>query len=165
MKIPVILNGDNTFIDANPETSIMSVLRKMGYSSVKCGCDSGICGSCSILFNDKPSAACKIPVGIAYNSDITTLEYFSQTEEYRTIMKGFELAQINLCGYCDAGKIFSTYEVLKFSKSPTREELADRFKQLAPCCTDLTTLINGVIWAWEIQHKGLDYVMKLQRGR
>lgn len=165
MKIPVVLNGNRIELQANPEDSLMSVLRKLGCNSVKCGCGQGLCGSCTILFNDLPSAACKIPAGIAINSDITTMEYFSQTEEYRAIMQGFELAQISLCGYCNSGKIFSVYQILKAQKCPERGELIAELKYLAPCCTDLNSLINGAIYAWDIVHNGYENVVKKLRNK
>ena len=165
MKITVTLNGNTTILEADPDTSLMTVLRKNGLNSVKCGCGEGLCGSCTVLFNDKPAATCKIPAGITSNAQIITLEYFKQTEEYQSIKQGFDLANISLCGYCDAGKIFSTYQILKMQKAPSHQQLVEQFKLLAPCCTDLNSLINGVILAWDIQHKGYEQVIKSFRKR
>jgi len=72
------------------------------------------------------------------------------------IMKGFELAGIKLCGLCDSGKIFSAYQLLKLSKIPSREEISEQVRSLAPCCTDMNTLINGIILAIEIRDKGVE---------
>jgi len=154
MNIPVFLNGDKTIIEAAPEESLMKVLRRMYFTSVKCGCSRGLCGSCTVLLNDKPVAACKIPVGIINNEDIETLDHFIETEEYTIIMQGFELAGIKLCGYCNAGKIFCAYQIIKMNKIPSRQEIVDQVKTLAPCCTDLSTLVNGIILATEIRDKG-----------
>lgn len=153
MKIPVTLNGTKTILDAHADESLMKVLHKNGCPSVKSGCSGGFCGACTILLDDKPAAACKIPAGIVRNSDIVTLDYFVKTEEYNTIMGGFQKAGIKLCGYCTAGKVFSAYQILKASKMPTRQEIADYVKALSPCCTDLDTLVNGIIYAIQISNK------------
>ena len=113
MKIPVTLNGNRIILDAHADESLMKVLHKNGCPSVKSGCSGGFCGACTILLDDKPAAACKIPAGIVRDSDIVTLDYFTKTEEYSTIMAGFQKAGIKLCGYCTAGKVFSTYQILK----------------------------------------------------
>lgn len=160
MNVTVILNGNKTVLEAPADDSLMYTLRKQGCSSVKCGCGQGSCGSCTVLFNDNPVAACKIPLGIVHNTDIVTLEYFENTEEYSIITKGFELAGIQLCGYCNAGKIFSAYHILKMNKIPTRDEIREQVQSLAPCCTDLNTLINGIIWAIDIRDHGLERVLK-----
>ena len=153
MKIPVTLNGTKTILDAHADESLMKVLHKNGCPSVKRGCSGGFCGACTILLDDKPAAACKIPAGIVHNSDIVTLDYFVKTEEYNIIMSGFQKAGIKLCGYCTAGKVFSTYQILKMTKLPTRQEITDYVKALSTCCTDLETLVNGIIYAIQIANK------------
>lgn len=155
MKIPVTLNGTKTILDAHADESLMKVLHKNGCPSVKSGCSSGFCGSCTILLDDKPVASCKIPAGIVRNCDIVTLDYFTKTEEYSNIMAGFQKAGIKLCGYCTSGKVFSAYQILKMPKMPTRQEITDNVKALAPCCTDLETLVNGIIYAIQISNKRL----------
>ena len=160
MNVPVILNGNKTILEAPADETLMSVLRRIGCASVKCGCGQGTCGSCTVLLNDNPVATCKIPLGIIQNADIVTLEYFERTKEYSIIMKGFELAGIKLCGLCDSGKIFSAYQLVKLNRSPTREEIYEQVRSLAPCCTDLNTLINGIILALEIRDHGIEKAIK-----
>ena len=160
MNVPVILNGNKTILEAPADETLMSVLRRIGCASVKCGCGQGTCGSCTVLLNDNPVATCKIPLGIIQNADIVTLEYFERTTEYSRIMKGFELAGIKLCGLCDSGKIFSAYQLVKLNRIPTREEIYEQVRSLAPCCTDLNTLINGIILALEIRDHGIEKAIK-----
>ena len=160
MNVPVILNGNKTILEAPADETLMSVLRRIGCSSVKCGCGQGMCGSCTVLLNDNPVATCKIPLGIIQNADIVTLEYFERTKEYTMIMKGFDLAGIKLCGLCNSGKIFSAYQLLKLNKIPSREEISEQVRSLAPCCTDMNTLINGIILAIEIRDNGIERAAK-----
>ncbi|MCQ2582352.1 MAG: 2Fe-2S iron-sulfur cluster-binding protein [Treponema sp.] len=163
MNIPITLNGNKIILDSRPEESLMSVLRKKNCQSVKCGCNGGSCGSCTVLMNDSPVASCRIPVGIIRDNDIVTLDYFAGTKEYTAITQGFELAGIKLCGYCDAGKIFLTYQILKSNKLFTKQEIINQVKGLAPCCTDLNTLCKGIMLAVETYNKGYDVVVKKYR--
>ena len=160
MNVPVILNGNKTILEAPADETLMSVLRRIGCSSVKCGCGQGTCGSCTVLLNDSPVATCKIPLGIIQNADIVTLEYFERTNEYSLIMKAFELAGIKLYGLCKSGKIFSAYQLVKLNRIPTRDEIYEQVRSLAPCCTDLNTLINGIILALEIRDHGIEKAAK-----
>ena len=156
MNVLVVLNGNKTILEAPADETLMSVLRRIGCASVKCGCGQGMCGSCTVLLNDSPVATCKIPLGIIQNADIVTLEYFERTKEYSIIMKGFELAGIKLCGLCDSGKIFSAYQLLKMNRIPSRDEIREQVRSLAPCCTDLNTLIKGIIIALDIRDNGIE---------
>lgn len=159
MKISVTLNGTKTILDAQPDESLMKVLHGNSCSSVKSGCCEGFCGSCTVLLEDKPVASCKIPVGIVKGKEITTLDQFSKTSEYSAIMEGFNKAGIQLCGYCNSGKIFSTYQILKVTKKLSRKEITDQVKHLSPCCVDLETLVNGIIYAVAAYNK------KMQRTK
>lgn len=158
MKIPIILNGSKIILEANADESLMKVLHKNQCPSVKSGCAEGFCGACTVLLDDKPVPACKIPVGIVKNNDIVTLDYFVKTEEYSIIMNGFAKAGIKLCGYCNAGKIFAAYQILKFGKMPTRQEITDYVRNLSPCCTDLETLVNGIIYSIQLSNKRIQRV-------
>lgn len=160
MKIPVTINKTKIILDEQPDEILGRVLHRNGCSSVKCGCMEGSCGSCTILLNDIPVAACKIPVGLVKDMDIVTLEFFEKSDFYSVIMEGFHKAGIKLCGYCNAGKIFSTYQILRSPKIPTREEIKEHMKHLSSCCTDLETLVNGVIYAMQVQAKKLKRVTK-----
>ena len=73
----------------------------------------------------------------------------------------FDLANIKLCGYCNAGKIFCAYQILKKNKIPSREQILNQIKTLSPCCTDINTLANGIIYAYEIKDKG--YATSIKR--
>lgn len=161
MKIPVTLNKVKIILDEQPDEILGRVLHRNGCSSVKNGCMEGGCGSCTVLINDTPAAACKVPVGLIKDMDIVTLDFFEKSEFYPVIMEGFNKAGIKLCGYCNAGKIFSAYQILKNPKIPTREEIKENMKHLSSCCTDLETLVNGVIYAMQVQAKKLKRVTKI----
>lgn len=153
MKIPVTINETKTLLEAAPDELLINVLRNSHCPSVKSGCEEGFCGSCTILVNDKNVASCKCPAGLVKDCEIITLDHFSKREEYSCIMEGFRKAGIQLCGYCNAGKIFSTYQILKMNKKPSRTDIIENIKHLSPCCVDLETLVNGIIYAVNIYNK------------
>lgn len=151
MIIELTLNGVKKEIDANPSDTLLDILRRNSLIMQKKGCGKGSCGCCTVLLNDKPVASCKIPIILAKDNEIITLDYFKKTQEYSDIMKGFKKAGIELCGYCNAGKIFLTYQIMKMTKLPTRTEIANLMRNLSPCCTDLETLVTGVLYALSLK--------------
>ncbi|MBQ7619093.1 MAG: 2Fe-2S iron-sulfur cluster binding domain-containing protein [Treponema sp.] len=150
MKLNININEENLSIQTDPEISLLELLRNQKLLSVKCGCKNHNCGSCAVLLDDAPVLTCKIPCGILRNARIVTLEHFSKTAVYQEIMKGFEKAGITLCGYCNSGKIFAAYEVLKRYSNPTREQVEEIVCDLRECCVENDTLINGMIYAAQI---------------
>lgn len=150
MLIHFKLNDEEYKIQADPAECLANVLRKEKLYSVKNGCMQGSCGACYVLLDGKAVPSCHIPVGIVIDSSITTLEHFSKSEIYSEITKGFEKAGVSLCGFCDAGKIFLTYEILTTLPEPNRERIKSIICRLNDCCVEQNTLINGIIYAYSI---------------
>lgn len=153
MKIPVLLNSEKKILDAQPDEMLSDVLRREGYTSIKEGCGKGKCGSCTVLLDDRPVPSCIIPVGIVRNASIDTLEFFILTKEADDIVAGFKQAGMNMCGFCNSARIFSTYALLKKVYRPTQEDL----EHVADCiecnCTDKKTFMNGIVYATANKHE------------
>lgn len=155
MKIPVTLNGEKTVLEAQPYEKLANVLRSLGLLSVKTDCGNGACGNCAVLLDEKPVPSCIVPVAIARDSAIVTLEYFTKSEDFGDIAKGFGKAGIRLCGRCDAGKIFAAWNILNAEKHPDRKLAAEQTEGLAPCCTDAETLCDGILYAFDFKARRL----------
>ena len=150
MRFYLTINEQKTMFDEDPETSLLELLRKQKLLSVKCGCDKANCGSCAVLLDDEPVFSCVSPCGILRNSKVVTLEHFSKQAACQEIMKGFEKAGVSLCGWCNPGKIFAAYDVIRKHSNPTREQAAKAVADLRECCVESDTLINGIIYAAQI---------------
>ena len=150
MRLNLTVNEEKISLDVSPETSLLDFLRSQKLLSVKCGCDKANCGSCAVLLDDVPVLSCLLPCGILRNAKIVTMEHFSKQAECQEIMKGFEKAGVNLCGWCNPGKIFAAYAVIKKHSNPTREQAAKAVEDLRECCVERDTLINGIIYAAQI---------------
>lgn len=152
MKIPLTLNSKKVVLSAEPTDTLLNVLRREHLYSVKCGCENGICGNCMVLLDDTSVPSCKIPMGIIRDSNIITLEHFKNDPLYQDIVTGFSQAGIHMCGYCNAGKIFTAYSILKKYYRPTIEQIHTAIKNLNSCCTDYTTFTNGILYAIAAKH-------------
>ena len=153
MKIPVHLNDEKVILEPAPDEKLLTVLRRLHFFSVKKGCGKGRCGFCTVLLNAKPVPSCLIPVGIVRDSLIVTLEHFSKGQAYQDIMKGFEQAGMHLCGYCNAAKIFSVYDLIERTYRPSQEDLQAIADTLTCSCTDRNTFMNGILYAVANRHK------------
>ncbi|MBR4385538.1 MAG: 2Fe-2S iron-sulfur cluster binding domain-containing protein [Treponema sp.] len=192
MKIPVNLNEEQIVLDVLPSEPLLNVLRRMGIFSVKCGCRDGFCGNCMVLLNGKPVPSCQIPCGIVRDNNVTTLEFFTNpkkkdsessedkkakkpavqrssdfTEDdiqlYKDIISGFSEAEIHLCGYCNAGKIFTAYYILKNTPHPSASKVMAHIKDLNCCCTDTLSLLNGILKAAAIKEAREEKISNVQK--
>jgi carbon-monoxide dehydrogenase small subunit len=153
MKIPLTLNGEQIVLNVDADTKLSDVLRKNNCFDVKRGCESGVCGACMILMDEEPVPSCVVPAVAARNSRIVTLDYFMTLPDYEDVKRGFDRAGIELCGYCDAGKIFGAYHLMTRYKNLTRKQIQFVMSSLRCRCADDNLMINGVVYASTFREK------------
>jgi len=155
MIINFILNGEDVIFRGDAEIRLIDILRgTFGLFGAKPGCQSGQCGACTVIFNGYVSPACLIPAFKIKESEIITIEGFSQTIEYQEIITGFADVHLGNCGYCEAGKILCTEAILdrafhaaEFTKENpilTKEEILIGFSGVKCRCTNDERLIKAV---------------------
>ncbi|MCL2208705.1 MAG: 2Fe-2S iron-sulfur cluster-binding protein [Treponema sp.] len=156
MTINFILNGEDVVVRCGAGIRLIDILRgQFGLLNAKAGCLTGQCGSCSVLFNGMVSPACLIPAFKIKNSEIITIEGFSQTIEYEEIMNGFINAHTGNCGYCEAGKVLCTEALLSYIGAPSKEEILKGFSGIKCRCTNSERLIKAVNIIADLRQKRL----------
>src|SRR5262249_2993055 len=69
------VNGAGRRVDADPERSLLSVLRDdLDLTGAKYGCGEGRCGACTVLVDGRPTRSCLAKVGNLPDKPITTVE-------------------------------------------------------------------------------------------
>lgn len=159
MKITFILNDNEITVDERPESSMLSILRqkilgdvnaKTKIALVKEGCKQGHCGACTILLNGMSVPSCIVPLSAVKDKSVVTLDHFQKSKMYQCIVAGFQQADIHLCGYCDAGKVFAARDVLEGIVPLEREDILRYVSHLSPCCVDYESLTTGILCSYEL---------------
>ena len=156
MKMSFILNGEDVSVDAGIEKRLVDILRKdFGLMETKSGCHSGSCGYCSVIFNGNVVKSCLIPAFKIQDSEVITIEGFSQTDEYQDIIQGFLKVKLESCGFCSAGKILATEALLSRNSLPSKSDILFAFSGIRCRCTVPGELVQGVIAASELRRRRL----------
>ena len=117
MKISVTLNKQIKILEANPEESLVKVLRKNSCISVRNGCMEGFCGSCTVLLNDCPVA---IRVPSNFNSTgYEDLTDYSKLNKFKMAQKGSEIAIIGLGSFYQKAEELSAFIEKHLDINPT----------------------------------------------
>ncbi|OJF75937.1 MAG: hypothetical protein BKP49_08915 [Treponema sp. CETP13] len=145
MKIPLLINTEEIFVDCAPEELLVNVLRKQRLFSVKDTDSTGLSGSSTILLDNKPVPSCLIPVAAARDSEIITLEYFSTFPEFKIIQEQLALSGVKFCGLCNPGKIFTAYDIILSSYRPEMGDVASRLTDFTCCCVDVDAFAKVII--------------------
>jgi carbon-monoxide dehydrogenase small subunit len=157
MTINFILNGEDVVFQGEFGVRLIDILRgSFSLFGAKPGCLAGQCGACSVIFNGLVSPACLIPAFSVRDSEIITIEGFSQTIEYQEIINGFAEVHVGNCGYCEAGKILCTEALLDRFPNPTKEEILTGFSGIKCRCTSIERIVKAVSLIAEVRNRRLN---------
>ena len=156
MTIGFILNGEDVVIRSEANVRLTDILRvHFGLLGTKCGCLTGKCGFCAVIFNGSVIHACLVPAFRLQGNEIITIEGFSLTNEYQDIARGFASAKVKNCGYCNTAVFLNTEVLLEKSEHPSRQDILNVFRGVRCRCTDPDKLTEGVQRAYEFRQQRL----------
>lgn len=122
--IRLTVNGRPCSVDAEPQTSLLSVLREqLDLTGSKYGCGEGQCGACTVLIDGKAHRSCVTRVGTVAQKQITTIEGLATGEQLHPVQEAFLEAEALQCGYCTSGMIMSAVALLQRNPSPNESEI------------------------------------------
>jgi aerobic-type carbon monoxide dehydrogenase small subunit (CoxS/CutS family) len=122
--IRLAVNGKPYTVDADPQTSLLSVLREqLDLTGSKYGCGEGQCGACTVLIGGTAQRSCVIKVGAASGKQITTIEGLASGEQLHPVQEAFLEAGAMQCGYCTSGMIMSAVALLQRNPAPKESEI------------------------------------------
>jgi carbon-monoxide dehydrogenase small subunit len=114
---------------------LLVIIREdLGLTGTKCGCDTGDCGVCSVLLDDRLVKACLIPANQLPGRAVTTIEGIHDGEGgLNDLQKAFLRHGAVQCGYCIPGMVLAGEALLRRNPTPSRERSALGFRVLCRC--------------------------------
>ncbi|HZU05060.1 MAG TPA: (2Fe-2S)-binding protein [Chloroflexota bacterium] len=124
--ITLIVNGVERQLEVQDHWLLSDVLREqLKLYSVREGCGTAVCGSCTVLLDGRPIASCLTLAARLDGRRIETVEGLSQGERLHPIQEAFLEERAFQCGYCTPGYIMAVKGLLDENPDPSEEELLD----------------------------------------
>lgn len=121
--ITLKLNNKSHTIDADPKMPLLWAIRDLvGLTGTKYGCGIAQCGACTVHLEGKPVRSCSIPVSVAANKNVTTIEGLS-SDNSDVVQRAWILEQVPQCGYCQSGQIMAASALLKSKPNPSDTDI------------------------------------------
>jgi nicotinate dehydrogenase subunit A len=144
------LNGVDTEIDADPDRSLLDILRgHLGVTGPHFGCGAGECGACNVIIGDRAVSACDTPVWSVANKEVTTIEGLATSAQMHPLQRAFIAEQAMQCGYCVSGILMSAAALLKQNPSPTSREVKQALDRNLCRCGSQNRMVRAVLRAAE----------------
>lgn len=145
MSLHLRINGKDYHLEAHPAERLVDVLRyQAGITSVKEGCGTGQCGSCTVLLGGRPVVSCLVFAGEAVGGEITTVEGLSPDGEMHPLQEAFLAHGAVQCGFCTPGMLLAAKALLDERDRPTEEEIRRALVGNLCRCTGYQKIIEAI---------------------
>jgi len=118
------VNGETRDVEiADDNTPLLWVLRDdLRLTGTKYGCGIAQCGACTVHVDGVPTRACSLPISVAVDRDIVTIEAVAGPEA-EAVRAAWIAQDTPQCGYCQSGQIMSAIALLRDNKTPTDTDI------------------------------------------
>ena len=126
MLVRFRLNGGETSVDADPDRSLLDILRgHLGLTGTHFGCGAGECGACNVIIGDRAVAACDTPLWAVEGKNVITIEGLGSAEQPHPLQHAFIAEQAMQCGYCVSGILISAAALLMRNPAPDDAQIKE----------------------------------------
>src|SRR5881409_2527524 len=126
MEKAVLINVNGTVRRSGVEPRMLLVhyLRDvLGLTGTHVGCETSLCGACTILLDGQAVKSCTVLAVQADGSEVTTIEGLAKDGTLHPVQQGFWECHGLPCGYCTPGMILAGVQLLERNSRPTREQI------------------------------------------
>lgn len=116
----------------------------LGMRGTKVGCDTGDCGSCTVLVDGQATCACLTPVAQVGGCDVETIEAHN-TLQGSPLQQAFLRHGAVQCGICTPGMVMAATELLRRNCSPDRAEVEKALAGVLCRCTGYAKIVDAVL--------------------
>jgi carbon-monoxide dehydrogenase small subunit len=147
MKQPVqmTVNGTTHCHEVEPRLLLVHYLRGvLGLTGTHVGCETSICGACTILQNGMAVKSCTMLAAQADGSEITTVEGLADNGTLDPVQENFWEHHGLQCGFCTPGMLMAAKQLLSRNPSPSDDEIRRGIEGNLCRCTGYQHIIEAI---------------------
>ncbi len=122
---------------------------ELGLTGTHVGCEHGVCGACSVLFDGQPIRSCLMFAVQANGHEILSIEGLGTIDKLHPIQESFMEAHALQCGFCTPGFILTLVPFLDKNPNPDEHEIRQAISGNICRCTGYQNIVDAVKLAAE----------------
>lgn len=147
-SVSIRVNGIPQKHDVEPRLLLVHFLRDVcGLTGTHIGCETSICGACTVLVDGKAVKSCTMFAVQADGAEVTTIEGLARDGTLHPVQEGFWECHGLQCGYCTPGMIMSGVQLLARTPNPTRDEICHGLEGNLCRCTGYSHIVDAIEYA------------------
>jgi len=150
-KISLTVNGRAYEREVEPRLLLSDFLRHdLALTGTHVGCEHGVCGACTILFDGEPVRSCILLAVQADGHALTTVEALAPSAgELHPLQQAFWECHGLQCGFCTPGFLMTLVPFLEENPDPSEAEIRQAISGNLCRCTGYQHIVDAVKLAAE----------------
>jgi aerobic carbon-monoxide dehydrogenase small subunit len=111
------------------------------------GCEHGMCGACTILFDGEAVRSCLLLAVQADGANLNTVEGLAQGDELQPLQRAFHENHALQCGFCTPGFLMTAVAFLQETQSPTEAQVREAISGNICRCTGYAPIVQAILQA------------------
>ena len=145
MNISLTINGKSYSQDVEPRLLLIHFLRDVaGLTGTHMGCETSLCGACTVELNRKAIKSCTMFAVQANGAEIVTVEGLASDGKLDPVQEAFWNEHGLQCGFCTPGMIMASKQIIDRNAAPTEEEIRHGLEGNVCRCTGYQHIVNAV---------------------
>jgi aerobic carbon-monoxide dehydrogenase small subunit len=144
-SVILTINHKDYELTVEPNETLLEVLRdRLGLTGTKAGCNTGDCGACTVLMDEKPVNSCLVLAVRAQGCTICTVEGLAEGEDLHRIQAAFLDKGAVQCGFCTPGMLMTAKALLSENPHPSKDEIKEALSGNLCRCTGYVKIIEAI---------------------
>jgi carbon-monoxide dehydrogenase small subunit len=150
LPIELHVNGSVVRREVEPRLLLSDFLRhELGLTGTHVGCEHGVCGACTVLFDGAAVRSCLMLAVQAAGHEVQTVEALGAPEQMHPLQAAFHDAHGLQCGFCTPGFLMTLLPFLESHPDPSEAEIREAISGNLCRCTGYQHIVDAVRLAAE----------------
>ena len=142
--ITLTINGKQRTDDVEPRLLLIHYLRELvGLTGTHVGCETSICGACTVSVDGRAVKACTMFAVQANGRNVLTVEGLATNGTLHPIQEAFWDEHGLQCGFCTPGMIMAVKQLVERNPHPTEAEIRHGIEGNLCRCTGYQHIVNA----------------------
>ncbi len=144
-SVQITVNGTPHEEEVEPRLLLVHYLRDvLGLTGTHVGCETSICGACTVLQDGMAVKSCTLLTVQADGSEITTVEGLATDGRLDIVQETFWEHHGLQCGFCTPGMLLAAKQLLARTPSPTDKEIRRGIEGNLCRCTGYQQIVEAI---------------------
>ncbi len=145
LPVRITVNGEPHDRSVEPRLLLSDFLRNdLGLTGTHVGCEHGVCGACTVLFDGEAVRSCLLLAVQADGHAVETVESLARGEQLHPIQAAFREAHGLQCGFCTPGILMTLVPFLREHPHPGEHEIREALSGNLCRCTGYAGIVEAV---------------------